>query len=92
MATVSERFAALISDSKELDIRSSAVSSKTKACATWEIRVWSDWSSGRIAASVDVASRVSPMTPLLEMPVEDFAYWLGKFVLEVCKQNGTPFA
>ena len=56
MATASRRFASPFSDSKELDIHSSAVLSKTKACTEWGIKVWSDWSSGRIAASVDIAS------------------------------------
>ena len=30
----------------------------------------------KTAATVDIASRVSLMAALLEMPVEDFAYWL----------------
>ena len=31
------------------------------------------------------------MTPLLEMPVEDFTYWLGKFVLEVHNPNKSEY-
>ena len=85
MATARRRLAAPISDSKKLDICSSAVPSKRKACIEWGIKVWSDWSSGKIVASIDIASRVSPMTSLLEMSVDDFAYWLRKFVIEVCK-------
>ncbi len=33
-------------------------------------------------------SQVSPATPLLEIPVHDFAYWLGKFVLEISSKKG----
>ena len=57
----------------------------------WGIRLWSDWSSTRAVTAVEGTSRVCPSTPLLEMPIEDLAYWLGKFVLEVPKQNGKEY-
>ena len=57
------KFTAPISDSKKLDIDSSAVLIKTEACTEWGIKVWSNWSNRRKAASVDVAPPVSPTTP-----------------------------
>ena len=81
------RFAAPVSDSKELKLRSSAIPVKTNACTEWGVKLCADWSRAR-AVEVD---RVSPTTPLLQMPVPDFAYWLEKFVLEISKQTGTKY-
>ena len=33
-------------------------------------------------------THVSMTMPLLDMPVPDFMYWLGKFELEIRKQDG----
>ncbi len=85
-----------VADSEEQDFRSTAVPLKTRACTEWGLKVWSDWSKARAATNVHNAGGasgnspipVSPSTPLLEMPAEDLAYWLGKFVLEVRKKNG----
>ena len=84
---MASRFAAPVSDSKELKLRSSAIPIKTNACTEWGVKLWADWSRAR---AVEVA-RVNPTTPLLQMPVPDFAYWLGKFVLEIRKQTGTEY-
>ncbi len=84
---MASRFAAPVSDSKELKLRSSAIPVKTNACTEWGVKLWADWSRAR-AVEVD---RVNPTTPLLQMPVPDFAYWLGKFVLEIRKQTGTEY-
>ena len=44
------------------------------------------------ARSVKAADgRCSVSTPLLAMPVDDFTYWLGKFVLETQKKDGTEY-
>ena len=84
---LASRFAAPVSDSKELKLHSSAIPVKTNACTEWGVKLWADWSRAR-AVEVD---RVNPTTPLLQMPVPDFAYWLGKFVLEIRKQTGTEY-
>ena len=84
---MASRFAAPVSDSKELKLRSSAIPVKTNACTEWGVKLWADWSRAR-AVEVD---RVNPTTPLLQMPVPDFAYWFGKFVLEIRKQTGTEY-
>ena len=50
----------------------------------WGIRTW-EWAADRVPAAVEGKCPVT--TPLLSMPVHDFAYWLGKFVLEVRKKK-----
>ena len=57
MGTTNRRFAAPISDSKELYTHSSAVPSKTKACTKWGNKVWNNWSDTRTAASVDIGAK-----------------------------------
>ena len=51
----------------------------------WGIRTWEEWAADRIPAVVEGKCPVT--TPLQSMPVPDFAYWLGKFVLEVRKKK-----
>lgn len=83
------RFAAPVTDSEEARIREGAVPAKTKANTDWGMRVWSQWASER-AVKVD-GSRSPVSTPLLQMSPEDLAYWMGKFVLEVRKRDGTEY-
>ena len=80
-------FAAPVSDSKELELRSTAILQKTKSQTFWGIKVWSEWASARVQNAPLASNWVSPMTPLLQMPIQNFAFWLGKFVLEVRKQS-----
>ncbi len=82
---MASRFAAPVS---ELKLRSSAIPVKTNACTEWDVP------SGVSRARAVEVDRVNPnpTTPLLQMPVPDFAYWLGKFVLEIRKQTGTEYA
>ena len=83
------KFAAPVSDSKELELRSTAISQKTKSKTFLGIKLWNEWASTRVQNALPAASDpVSPTTPLLQMPIQDLAFWLGKFVLEVRKQNG----
>ncbi len=80
----SDRFALPVSDSAELKLRKDAVPIKT---TDWGIKLWTEWASTR----ENIPGKVSPTTPLLEMPTEDFAYLLAKFVLEVRKENGCEY-
>ena len=52
------------------------------------MRIWNDWAAVRGAAACATSSEAdrSVLTTLLmEMPVEDLVYWMGKFVLEAWK-------
>ncbi len=82
---MASRFAAPVSGSKELQFQSKLMR-VWSGCTEWGVKLWADWS--RAAVEVD---RVNPTTPLLQMPVPDFAYLLGKFVLEIRKQTGTEY-
>ena len=73
-----------MNDEEEDSLKLAAVPEKTKSSAAWGIRVWSDWVSSR---SQNADGHCSLNLPLLEMPVDDLAYWLGKFVLEARKKN-----
>ncbi len=44
---MASRFAAPVSDSKELKLRSSAIPVKTNACTEWGVKLWADWSRAR---------------------------------------------
>ena len=88
---MASRFAALGSDSKELQLRAYAIPEKTKSNTNWGMRVWTEWAITRVSSPVDLESRLVPTTPLLDMPPDDFAYWMGKFVLELRKQNGSEY-
>ncbi len=55
------------------------------------MKAWTDWACSRLISPANVVSRVLPTTLLLDMPPGDLAYWMGKFVLEVRKQNGSEY-
>lgn len=61
-----------------------------KAATDWGIKAWNNWAAVR-ETTEESASRSPPTTPLLEMPAEDLCYWLGKFVLEMRKQDGKEY-
>ncbi len=44
---MASRFAALVSDYKQLKLRSSAIPVKTNACTEWGVKLWADWSRAR---------------------------------------------
>ena len=75
------RFKAAVSDAEEKQARATAVPAKTKACTYWGIKVWNDWAAAR-ETTEESTSRSLPTTPLLDM---------GKFVLEVRKQDGKEY-
>ena len=83
------RFTQPVSDADELQVRAGALPENTKATTDWGIRVWGEWASSRVASERDGVVAVT--TPLLEMPPADLAYWMGKFVLEVRKNNGQEY-
>lgn len=85
------RFAAPVSDTVEEEYRLSRVPAKTQKATAWGIRVWNEWASIRGASSSETVGRLPVTTPLLEMTSEDLGYWLGKFVLEVRKVDGTEY-
>ena len=92
----SGRFAAPFDDNSEGQHRLLRVPIKTKQATAWGISAWTDWASARGASgssstSDSSSNRAEVTTDLLEMSVEDFAYWLGKFVLEVRKQDGSEY-
>ena len=78
------RFAPPVTDSMEEQQRLTAIPEKTKSMAAWGIRVWNDWAATRVAV-ISETDRLIVTTPLLEIPVEDLVYWMGKFVLEARK-------
>ena len=82
---MAKRFGSPVSDSKESSIRALAVPTTTKASTEWGIRVWNEWAS--IRGSRGSTDRAPVDTPLLEMPLADLSYWMGKFVLEVRKKD-----
>ena len=83
------RFAEPVSDVSESILRSGAVPANTKTCTEWGVRVWNEWAQSRAAP---VTGNISPpSTPLLELSIVDLAYWMGKFVLEVRKKDGTEY-
>ena len=84
------RFAAAIGDEQEGSMRLHAIPENTRSATDWGIRVWKDWAGAR-ASSSSSEGRCSVSTPLLLMPVDDFAYWLGKFILEARKKDGTEY-
>jgi len=54
------------------------------------MRIWNDWAAvcgAAACATNSEANRSVVTTLLLEMPVEDLVYWMGKFVLEVRKAD-----
>ena len=84
------RFAPPVSDSMEEQQRLTPIPTKTKSVTAWGMRVWNDWAAVRGAAACATSSeadRSVVTTPLLEMPVEDLTYWMGKFVLEARRQT-----
>ena len=58
------------------------------------MRIWNDWAAvcgAAACATSSEADRSVVTIPLLEMPVEDLAYWMGKFVLEAQKADGNEY-
>ena len=88
---MASRFAAPVSDSKELQLRANAIPEKIKSNTNWWTSVWTERAIARVSSPVDLESRLVPTTPLLDMPPDDLAYWMGKFVLEVRNQNGSEY-
>ena len=61
----------------------------TKASTEWGIHVWNEWAS--IQGSSGSTDHAPVDTPLLEMPMADLSYWMGKFVLKVRKKDGMEY-
>ena len=72
-------------------MRASALPGNMKASTNWGIRVWSEWAASRDTADVQREGVVPVTTALLEMLSANLAYWMGKFVLEVCKKDGKEY-
>ena len=68
------RFAPPVTDSMEQQQLLTAMPEKTKSVTAWGICVWNDWAAA-CAAAISETDRLIVTTPLLEMPVEDLAYW-----------------
>ena len=88
----SARFAAPVSDTTENEFRLARIPEKTRQITDWGIRAWNEWAAARGASTSEaVTDHVPVATPLLQMTGDDFAYWLGKFVLEVRKADGGEY-
>jgi len=88
----SARFAAPVSDTTENEFRLTRIPEKTRQITDWGIRAWNEWAAARGASTSEaVTDHVPVATPLLQMTGDDFAYWLGKFVLEVRKADGGEY-
>ena len=83
------RFAAPIFDEDEAILRSGAVPQKTQSTTDWGIRVRKEWAAERNSQSADGLCPLS--SSLLLMSVDDFSYWLAKFVVEVRKKDGIQY-
>ncbi len=83
------RFATPISDEDEAILRSGTVSQKTQSTTDWGICVWKEWAAERNPQSAD--GRCPLSSSLLLMSVDNFSYWLAKFVVEVRKKDGTHY-
>ena len=66
MATDAEtgKFAAPVSDSKELELRPTAIPQNTKSQSVWGIKDWSEWASARVQNAPPASNWACPMTPL----------------------------
>ena len=87
---MASQFASPVDDSAEERHRLSSIPEKTKSVTAWGFRVWTEWAAVRATES-DTHGRLPVTTPLLEMGAEDLAYWLGKFVLETRKADGSEY-
>ena len=85
----SSRFASPVNDDTENQLRLTRIPEKTKSSTAWGIRVWSDWATAR--STIETAGHAPAGTPLVQMRVEDVAYWMSKFVLEARKADGTEY-
>ena len=83
------RFGSVVDDDKEGNLRLQLVPESTKSAINWGISVWKEWVTARSVKAAD--GRCSVSTPLLAMPVDDFAYWLRKFILETRKKDDTEY-
>ena len=88
LMAASTRFIEPVSDVAEASLRAGAIPSNTKASTEWGIRVWEEWAACRKISTAGIDGVVPVNTPLLPA---DLAYWLGKFVLEVRKKDGSEY-
>ena len=86
----SSRFASPVNDATEESLDSLASRRKPRAQSLGGVRVWIDWATAR-ASTVETAGDAPVSTPLLQMQVEDLAYWMSKFVLEARKADGSEY-
>ena len=63
---MASRFAAPVSDSKELQLRANAIPEKTKSNTNWGMRVWTEWAIARVSSPLDLESRLVPTTTICE--------------------------
>jgi len=88
------RFTPPVSDSTEEQQRLTHIPKTTKCVTEWGMRIWNEWAAFCVAAACAASSEADHSvvtTPLLEMPVQDLAYWMGKFVLEARKEDGSEY-
>ena len=84
-------FGGPVSDAKEVSLRAGAIPNNTKSTTDWGIRVWNEWATSRLTTIAGDHGIAPLTTPLLEMSHVNLAYWMGKFVLEVRKKDGSEY-
>ena len=82
-------FASAVCDDQQEERRANATPANTRDVTLWGIRTREECAADRIPAVVE--GKCSVTTPLLSMPIPDFAYWLGKFVLKVRKKDASVY-
>ena len=53
--------------------------------------IYSEWAAARIIKNSTMPNVCDLTTPLLDMKPEEIAYWMGRFVLEIRKKDGTEY-
>ena len=77
-------FGGPMSEAEEVSLRAGAIPNNTKATTDRGIRIWNEWAASRVTTFAGVLPLT---TPLLNIPHVNLAYWMSKFVFEVCKDG-----
>ena len=78
-----------MNDTAKMFLHAEAVPNNTNSSVVWGIRIWNEWASNRTTVVAGNAKIAQLTIPLLEMHPVDIVYWMGKFVLEVHKTDGS---
>ena len=87
----SSRWALPVTDLVEEQHRVTAIPQKTIAATAWGMNIYSEWAAARIIKNSTMPNVCDLTTPLLDMKPGEIAYWMGKFILEIRKKDGTEY-